>query len=158
RGDTESQQTVGATCMGSRAIASLLTVVGIAAPVYGQAIDSTACEKLALLKLENTTLAAQAIAAGEFKAPPTPPGGVPNAPPAFSNLPSLCRVTATLTPSSDSDIKIEVWLPVAGWNGKLQGVGNGGWAGSIFYFMMANAIRGGYAVVATDTGHVGGMG
>ena len=70
----------------------------------------------------------------------------------------MCRVTATLKPSSDSDIKVEVWLPAAGWNGKLQGVGNGGWAGSIFYFMMASALRSGYAVVATDTGHAGGMG
>ncbi len=83
---------------------------------------------------------------------------MPNAPQAFAGLPAMCRVTATLKPSSDSDIKVEVWLPAAGWNGKLQGVGNGGWAGSIFYFMMANALRSGYAVVATDTGHAGGMG
>ena len=31
----------------------------------------------------------------------------------------------TLRPSADSDIKIEVWLPTSGWNGKFQGVGNG---------------------------------
>src|SRR5690348_11567639 len=45
----------------------------------------------------------------------------------------VCRVAATLTPSSDSDIKVEVWLPESGWNGKLQSVGNGGWAGTISY-------------------------
>jgi feruloyl esterase len=29
-------------------------------------------------------------------------------------------VAATLTPSSDSDIKIEVWLPAQAWNGKFK--------------------------------------
>jgi feruloyl esterase len=62
-------------------------------------------------------------------------------------------VQATLTPSSDSDIKIEVWLPSAGWNRKLQAVGNGGWAGTIDYGALAAAVTHGYAAVATDTGH-----
>ena len=73
----------------------------------------------------------------------------------FARLPEFCRVTATLTPSSDSDIKIEVWLPVSGWNGKFQAVGNGGWNGSIPYAALANAVIAGYATVGTDTGHVG---
>ena len=47
------------------------------------------------------------------------------------DLPAFCRVAATLKPSTDSDIKIEVWLPAAGWNGKFQAVGNGGWNGNI---------------------------
>ena len=42
--------------------------------------DAAACEKLASLKIENAALAAEAGAAGEFKPPPSPPGGVPNAP------------------------------------------------------------------------------
>ena len=71
-------------------------------------------------------------------------------------LPAFCRVAATLTPSSDSDIKIEVWLPASGWNGKLQAVGNGAWAGNARYPAMATALAAGYATVSTDTGHVGG--
>ena len=51
--------------------------------------------------------------------------------------PAFCRVAATLRPTSDSDIKIEVWLPTAGWNGKFQAVGNGGWAGTIAYAALA---------------------
>ena len=51
--------------------------------------------------------------------------------------------------------EIEVWLPESGWNGKFQAVGNGGWAGSINYAAMAEAIRHGYATSSTDTGHVG---
>ena len=65
-------------------------------------------------------------------------------------------MAATLTPTSDSDIKVEVWLPADGWNGKFQAVGNGGWAGVISYAAMAEAVRAGYASASTDTGHVGG--
>src|SRR5262249_52790760 len=74
----------------------------------------------------------------------------------FSQLPAFCRVAATLTPSPDSDIKIEVWLPARAWNGKFQAVGNGGWAGTISYGALASALQEGYATASTDTGHVGG--
>ena len=74
----------------------------------------------------------------------------------MADLPAFCRVAATLTPSSDSDIKIEVWLPAANWNGKFQAVGNGAWNGAIGYAAMADALRRGYATSSTDTGHVGG--
>ena len=72
------------------------------------------------------------------------------------DLPAFCRVAATLKPSSDSDIKIEVWLPTANWNGKFQAVGNGGWTGNIAYPAMMEGLRRGYATSSTDTGHVGG--
>src|ERR1700722_11363442 len=68
----------------------------------------------------------------------------------------VCRVAATLTPTSDSEIKIEVLLPVRNWNGKLQAVGNGGWSGSINDNGMMAAARAGYASASTDTGHSGG--
>ena len=41
--------------------------------------------------------------------------------------------------------------PAAGWNGKLQVVGNGGFAGTISYEAMANAVAAGYASASTDT-------
>ena len=50
-------------------------------------------------------------------------------------------------------VKFEVWLPLADWNGKFQGVGNGANAGSIGYGAMATALRRGYATASTDTGH-----
>lgn len=71
------------------------------------------------------------------------------------NLPSFCRVQMTLTPSADSSIQVELWLPIQNWNGKLQGIGNGGFAGSISYEGMAEALRLGYSTVSTDTGHQG---
>ena len=113
------------------------------------------CEDLASLALPNTTVTlAQSVAAGEFSAP----GGRGGAPVSYKDLPAFCRVAATLRPTSDSDIKIEVWLPSSGWNGKFQAVGNGGWAGVISYRELSEAVRKGYATASTDTGHVGGRG
>lgn len=114
------------------------------------------CESLSSLSLPNVKITSAAIvAAGSFTRPVA--GGVDtggaSANSQFSGLPAFCRVAATLTPSSDSDIKIEVWLPMSGWNGKFQAVGNGGWAGVISYNALALAVASGYATVSTDTGH-----
>ncbi|HZI78691.1 MAG TPA: tannase/feruloyl esterase family alpha/beta hydrolase [Vicinamibacterales bacterium] len=70
-------------------------------------------------------------------------------------LPAHCRVAATLTPSADSRIEMELWLPTADWNGKFLAVGNGGWAGSISTAAMAAGLRRGYATASNDTGHSG---
>ena len=48
---------------------------------------------------------------------------------------------AASTPTADSNIAFEVWLPVAGWNGKLVAVGNGGYSGEIWFPFMARAAR-----------------
>jgi feruloyl esterase len=113
-----------------------------------------------LPQLPDTTItSAQAVAAGAFT-PPVGPGGRGGGPQAngYRELPEFCRVAATITPSSDSDIKIEVWLPVSGWNMKFEAVGNGGWTGSIPYAALAAGLQRGYATAATDTGHQGGSG
>jgi len=111
----------------------------------------TSCDDLRLMTIGAGRIdSAQAVSAGLFVPPNTRTGGGANP---FSKLPSFCRVTATLTPTTDSDIKIEVWLPSSGWNTKLQAVGNGGWAGSIDYGAVARALARGYAAVGTDTGH-----
>jgi feruloyl esterase len=63
-------------------------------------------------------------------------------------------VKLVLTPTADSHINSELWLPTDNWNGKLLVVGNGGFAGSIQgYGDMQIALRLGYATAATDTGH-----
>jgi feruloyl esterase len=69
---------------------------------------------------------------------------------------AFCRVQARLTSAAGSDIQVEVWLPDApGWNGKLLGTGNGGYAGTLIlpYFEMFRALGGGYAAAGTDMGH-----
>jgi feruloyl esterase len=97
------------------------------------------------------------VAAGAF-APPAPAGGKGKAKggDSFGNLPAFCRVQVTSKPSSDSDIKIEYWLPVNGWNGNFEANGNGGWNGSITANTLATGTQRGYASAMTDTGHEGG--
>ncbi len=105
------------------------------------------CEGLAELKLPNTTITTvRSIVAGAF----TPASG--SAAP-YKDLPAFCRVAGVIKPSSDSDIRFEVWLPAANWNGKFHGIGNGGFAGSISYAGLAGALARGYATASTDTGH-----
>jgi feruloyl esterase len=109
---------------------------------------AVSCESLGSLSLSEVRITnAEAVAAGF-----TPPG----APGPISNLPAFCRVKATLSPSKDSDIKIEVWMPISDWNGKFMAVGNGGWSGTIAYAALTNAVTHGYAAASTDTGHAGG--
>ena len=122
--------------------------VGLIAPPAPAEVSS--CESLKSLSLENTTITlAQSVAAGEF----TLPGTSLQVTAAFKQLPAFCRVAATLRPSSDSDIKIEVWMPLSGWNGKFMAVGNGGFSGAIAYNEMPQVLGRGYAVASTDTGH-----
>ena len=112
-----------------------------------------ACADLARSVLPTTTVTtAVVVAPGTFK----PSTGAAATAAVYARLPEFCRVAATLRPSADSDIKIEVWLPAAQWNGKFQAIGNGGWAGSIPYAQMAAALADGYATAGTDTGHTGG--
>ena len=100
---------------------------------------------------DGVVTAARVVAPGAFT--PSSGGGDGGN---FKGLPSFCRVEVTLRPSADSDIAVETWMPVDGWNGKFLAVGNGGWAGSLSYGAMADALQRGYATASTDTGHRGG--
>jgi feruloyl esterase len=76
--------------------------------------------------------------------------------PAFSTLRAFCRVAATLTPSAASQIHMEVWMPIAGWNGHFRGTSPNGLGGVINYNAMSVGLTDGFAVASTDTGHQGG--
>jgi feruloyl esterase len=117
-------------------------VAVVLCPLPAAAAD---CGSLSQLKLPATEITtAEAVAAGTF-APPA--GG------RLNELPAFCRVAGVIRPSTDSHIRFEVWMPASGWNGKFQGVGNGGFAGSLSYAGLADAIRNNYASATTDTGH-----
>jgi feruloyl esterase len=118
------------------------------------ASDAGACGRLAteLARPGTAVESAAVVPAGRFTPPGAPAAGASRA---FADLPAFCRVELTLKPSSDSDIKSEVWLPQSGWNGKFQQVGNGAWAGSIQYAALAAALRLGYAAASTNAGHGG---
>jgi feruloyl esterase len=60
-----------------------------------------------------------------------------------------------VTPVEGSNVGFEVWLPAAEWNGKIEMLGNGGYSSAMSYQAMADQLKRGYAVVATDTGHRG---
>jgi hypothetical protein len=136
----------------SRAIVPCAHAVGggLAPP----AAASQPCEQLAQLALPNTKITlAQTVAAGAFTPPPNMAPWMAGDPSFYKRLPAFCRVTAEAKPSADSDIKIEVWMPASGWNGKFRGQGNGGFAGEIDYRSLGLAISQGYASAGTDTGH-----
>lgn len=71
-------------------------------------------------------------------------------------MPAFCRVAGIARPTSDSEIRFELWLPVMGWNGKYEQVGNGGFAGNIPLSSMAAPLLRGYVTAGTDDGHVNG--
>jgi hypothetical protein len=130
-----------------------MTVLRITLPILASAglLCAANCDDLSALKLPSTTIhSAKTVEAGAF----TPPSGAAGA--RFKNLPAFCRVAGVIAPTQDSQIEFEVWLPASNWNGRLLGVGNGGFAGSIAYAEMAMAIAAGYAVSSTDTGHEAG--
>jgi feruloyl esterase len=146
-------KTVASKCVVS---AVALFLASAATPAAG-----ATCESLMGATLKDATVTrAEIVPPGKFSPPDGGRRGGPGRVNPYAELPEFCRVAATLTPSSDSDIKVEVWLPASanGWNGKFQAVGNGGWAGVISYAAMADALRAGYATASTDTGHVGGRG
>ena len=124
------------------AMKTLLAAALALSPAFG-----ASCESLVRLSLPNTTItSSETVAQGQ---------ALPSARANSAPAPTLCRVAATLKPTSDSEIKVEVWLP-EGWNGKYMAVGNGGWSGSIGYAAMGDAVRRKYAASSTDTGHTGG--
>ena len=123
--------------------------------VFASPAAAKDCADLASLKVDGKVTAAKLVPAGAFQQP-----ALPGAPPgvgagSYKDMPAFCRVQATLTPTKDSDIKVEVWLPATGWNGKFVAVGNGIWAGQLSYSAMADPLKRGYAVATTDTGHTG---
>ena len=129
----------------NKVLAAILPLV-LASAVNAQTDPGAACTALAKQRLSNTTIStAETITGGSFALPGV--GG------SLSNLPPFCRVAGVIAPTQESQILFEVWLPLEKWNGKVSGVGNGGWAGSISYAALAEQLRRGYASASTNTGH-----
>src|SRR5437764_14898165 len=112
-----------------------LLFLSTAAAVFAQ----SPCENLKSLHLSTMTITkAETVPAGAFRPEGQPPEadqakakanakGKGGGQAAALQVPAFCRVAATLAPSSDSSIDVEVWLP-SNWNGKYEAVGGGGWA------------------------------
>ncbi|HUS06219.1 MAG TPA: tannase/feruloyl esterase family alpha/beta hydrolase [Bryobacteraceae bacterium] len=127
--------------------------------ICGPLAAAESCDGLSGLELPDTVITlAKTVAAGAFALPvpaTAPPAQALAARSQFQDLPGFCRVALDIHPTKDSDIRVEVWLPAAGWNGKFVGVGNGGWSGGIVYPLLRQALTRGYAAASTDTGHRG---
>jgi hypothetical protein len=140
---------------GGKQLKSLPTISALASlAAVSQLAAAAECEGLKQVVLPNTTITlAQSVAAGAF----TP--AVPDWARAFMTAAPIpvafCRVAGDIRPTSDSDIKFELWLPASGWSGRYESVGNGGFAGFIRYDSMRSPLLGGSAVASTDDGHVG---
>src|SRR6185295_9310998 len=98
-------------------------------------IDAATCESLQSLSLPDTSiLSATLVPAGPFTLTPTSP----TAKPQTLQIPAdACRIVGVVKPA----VNFEVWMPASGWNGKFQGVGGGGFAGTISYGAMITALR-----------------
>jgi len=131
----------------------ILSLLLPAALMHAAPAVTGSCESLSSISLKSATItAAQTIPAGGFTLSTGRGRGA-----AAADFPAFCRVAATLKPTSDSEIKMEIWLPSAtGWNGKLEANGNGGWTGSINAAALAEGLRRGYAAAMSDLGHEGG--
>jgi feruloyl esterase len=139
-------KTILARCCLTGEVVAILLAVFVPELASAQPVPAVSCQSLADTRLPATSIGtAQEVTGGSF----TPP----NSTNAISDLPPFCRVAGVIAPTSDSEIKFEVWLPLKDWNGKFAGVGNGGWAGTISYPQMANQLRRGYATASTNTGH-----
>jgi feruloyl esterase len=133
-------------CRATRRLLLVAALLSSTAFYVSPASAATSCADLASLSLPNNTTItlAQSYSAGQTIV------GATVAPVA------LCRVAATAKPGANSNIHFEVWIPSDGsWNGKYQQVGNGGFAGSIQYAAIANAVSRGYAAASTDDGTSG---
>jgi hypothetical protein len=135
--------------------ATLALGTAVAAIAFASPALAKDCASLANLKVDGKVTSATLVPAGAFVQPASPgaPPGVGAG--SYKDMPAFCRVQATLAPTKDSDIKVEVWLPAENWNGKFVAVGNGIWAGQLSYSAMADPLKRGYAVATTDTGHTG---
>jgi feruloyl esterase len=148
-----------------------LSTVSLGAIVLGATPVSaaTSCEGLVNLSLPHAVVtAAQSVTGGAFNTPPGCTAGTPGCT-TDTALPPFCRVAGTATPTSDSIINFEVWIPTDySFNGKYEQVGCDGFCGSINYSSGGNytgprananlvsAIKRGYAAAATDDGSQAG--
>jgi feruloyl esterase len=127
-------------------VASAILAAG--ALLVAQSVSATSCEGLITLSLPDTTItSAVSIPGPSFTAPDGQ---------TYAGLPPFCQVTATLTPTTDSLINIWVWMPMSNWNGRFEGTGNGGYAGTIAVAVpaMVSGLQAGSAVASTDMGTV----
>ncbi|HET7133442.1 MAG TPA: tannase/feruloyl esterase family alpha/beta hydrolase, partial [Gammaproteobacteria bacterium] len=108
-----------------------------AAFASGAAIAADACGSLAAgTKLGDATIVSAATVPAD----------------ATRHVPAFCEVDVTISPVAGSKIGAVFRLP-SDWNGKVLGVGGGGFAGNVRAEAAAEGLARGYAVIQNDLGH-----
>jgi feruloyl esterase len=102
----------------------------------GAAVAQDACGPLTQAKLEDTTIVSAANVAADGS----------------TRVPAYCEVRATISPVAGSKIGAVYRLP-PNWNGKVLGIGGGGFAGNVRAESAADGLARGYAVIQNDLGH-----
>lgn len=124
----------------------LASAAGLLALAVTSPAAAASCEALRDLKLPDTVVESAEVApVGGFAGM-----GAVRTP----DLPAFCRVVASVRTTPGSEVRMEVWLPLQGWQGVFHGNGNGGFGGllSAGYGPMSAGLRRGYATAVTDTG------
>ena len=118
---------------------ALVTVASITGggPLALAAGGPAACEALATPNtLEQTVVKSAKIVASD----------------AAKKMPAFCEVIAVVSPVESSAIGVTYRLP-ENWNGKMLGLGGGGWAGNVRLETAAPGLTQGYATAQTNGGH-----
>ena len=121
-----------------------LPLAVLAAPSASAATPT--CESLLGAKYQTATVtSAVSVPAGTFKLPSGQ---------TVTNAPTFCQLTILITPTSDSTINVQLWMPTTTWNHRFLGMGNGGYAGemALYYPDMMLRLESGFAVAETDMG------
>jgi len=105
--------------------------------VGGAAVAQDACAPLKLpLNLANTTIVSTTSVAAD----------------AAASTRAYCEVQASISPVPGSKIGAVYRLPTS-WNGKVLGLGGGGFAGDVRAASAAEGLARGYATIQNDLGH-----
>ncbi len=130
----------------------ILIILSAVSASDGRLSAQQSCESLTSLRLDHATItSAEIVKAAPLKQPPNAFFKLPPA-----TVPEHCEVKGVSRPTSDSEIRFELWLPPpASWNSKYFQHGNGGWAGTIPSYDLVTPLARGYAAAATDDGHTG---
>ncbi|EXJ56966.1 hypothetical protein A1O7_07310 [Cladophialophora yegresii CBS 114405] len=115
-------------------------------------VDSTPCDRLTKPTIPGATVIS-------IQSQHLPNTSVLASPPLLNiNVTGLdiCNVDVVLSHQSSNDtVKVKVWLPSAGWNGRFLGTGGSGYAAGFFELSLAPVVALGYAAASTDAGLAG---
>ena len=126
---------------------ALAILMSSATLVHAQDDAGGACEKLKSFAMEGVVI--------DSAAPERSGNFASSLGTKLSNLPAFCRVVGHATPTPQSRIGFEVWLPEKNWSGRYVQVGNGGLAGIIWHDLLGQMLDRGHATASTDNGHTG---